>query len=92
MKRAIPLRASVGWYAYDNDSVFMDSDGGTYVIKLGPTPVDVTHITALPSRAQLLSATGNGINLDFSINGDGNIFVDLIDPTNRVLKSRARTS
>jgi Ca2+-binding RTX toxin-like protein/peptidoglycan/xylan/chitin deacetylase (PgdA/CDA1 family) len=65
-----------GWYAYDSDSVFMDADGGTYEIKLG-TPEDVTHITALPSRAQLLSVTGNGINLTFSIEGEGKIAIDL---------------
>ena len=27
-----------GWYAYDDDSVFMDADGGTFTIKLGNTP------------------------------------------------------
>ena len=74
-----------GWYAYDNDSVFMDADGGHFTIKLGSTPEDVTHITALPSRAQLLSVTGDGINLDFSIRGEGKIAVDLIDPQGREL-------
>ena len=37
----------------------------------------MTHITALPSRAQLLSVTGNGINLTFSIEGEGKIAIDL---------------
>jgi Ca2+-binding RTX toxin-like protein/peptidoglycan/xylan/chitin deacetylase (PgdA/CDA1 family) len=73
-----------GWYAYDNDSVFMDADGGTYAIKLG-TPEDVTHITALPARAQLLSVTGDGVNLAFSIRGEGKIAVDLTDPQGREL-------
>ena len=53
MKQGNTIASVSGWYAYDNDSVFMDSDGGTYVITLGAAPVDVTHITALPSRAQL---------------------------------------
>ena len=74
-----------GWYAYDEDSVFMDSDGGTFKIKLGNTPTDVTHITALPSRAQLLSVTGDGVNLDFSIKGEGKIVIDLVDPNGRQL-------
>jgi Ca2+-binding RTX toxin-like protein len=73
-----------GWYAYDSDSVFMDADGGTYTIKLG-TSEDVTHITALPARAQLLSVTGDGVNLNFSIRGEGKIAVDLTDPQGREL-------
>ena len=40
----------------------------------------MTHITALPSRAQLLSVTGDGVNLDFSIKGEGKIVIDLVDP------------
>ncbi|WP_162820462.1 polysaccharide deacetylase family protein, partial [Microvirga calopogonii] len=74
------------WYAYDNDSVFMDTDGGTYKIKLGSTPDDVTHITSLPSRAQLLSVTGDGTNLNFSLRGEGNIIIDLTDPKGRLVK------
>ncbi|WP_201831076.1 Ig-like domain-containing protein [Microvirga zambiensis] len=73
-----------GWYAYDEDSVFMDADGGTFKIKLG-TPEDVTHITALPARAQLVSVTGDGVNLDFSIKGEGKIAIDLVDPQGRQL-------
>jgi Ca2+-binding RTX toxin-like protein/peptidoglycan/xylan/chitin deacetylase (PgdA/CDA1 family) len=74
-----------GWYAYDRDSVFLDADGGNYTIKLGDTPTDVTHITALPSRAQLLSITGNGLDLDFSIKGEGKIAIDLANPEGRQL-------
>jgi Ca2+-binding RTX toxin-like protein len=74
-----------GWYAYDDDSVFMDADGGAFTIKLGNTPDDVTHITALPSRAQLLSVTGDGVNLDFSIKGEGQIAIDLTNPEGRRL-------
>jgi Ca2+-binding RTX toxin-like protein/peptidoglycan/xylan/chitin deacetylase (PgdA/CDA1 family) len=74
-----------GWYAYDDDSVFMDADGGTFAIKLGNTPEDVTHITALPSRAELLSITGDGTNLEFSVRGEGKISIDLADPKDRPL-------
>jgi Ca2+-binding RTX toxin-like protein len=66
-----------GWYAYDNDSVFLDRDGGSYTINLGATVADVTHITSLPMRAELVSLTGNGTNLSFSVIGEGRVIIDL---------------
>jgi Ca2+-binding RTX toxin-like protein len=61
-----------GWYAYDSNSVFAAKGGVSNVtVTLGATQDDVTHITALPMRADLQTVTGNGSNLAFSMTGDG---------------------
>jgi Ca2+-binding RTX toxin-like protein len=72
-----------GWYAYDDDSVFLPRNGGTYAIELGSVADDVTHIVSLPMRAELVSLTGNGTNLSFSIVGEGKVVIDLADPAGR---------
>ncbi len=72
-----------GWYAYDNDSVFLPQNGGTYSIQLGATADDVTHIISLPMRAELLSLTGNGTTLTFSLFGEGRMVIDLVEPAGR---------
>ena len=65
------------WYAYDNDSLFLPEIGGNYTITLGTAADDVTHITALPMRGDLLSVTGDRLNLSFSMIGEGDVFIDL---------------
>lgn len=65
------------WYAYDDDSVFLPSNGGTFEITLGSAALDVTHITALPMRGELLSLSGDGLNLSFSVYGEGQVVIDL---------------
>ncbi len=65
------------WYAYDGDSVFLPRNGGTFVITPGDAPADVTRIAALPMRAELLTATGDGTDLSFSMNGLGDVRIDL---------------
>ena len=74
------IQKVAGWYAYDSDSVFLPRNGGQYAITLGATPDDVTHITALPARAELLSVTGDGTNLAFSAVGEGKLVIDLKNP------------
>ena len=65
------------WYAYDSNSVFLANDFSTpttpekFVVTLGATQDDVTHMDSLPMRADLQSVTGDGSNLTFSITGDG---------------------
>ena len=71
------IKSVANWYAYDADSVFLDADGGTFVVTLGDAAEDVTHITSIGSRAQLLSLTGNGTDLDFTIAGEGRVVIDL---------------
>ena len=71
------------WYAYDDDSVFLPSTGGTYTIQLGTVADDVTRIISLPMRAELLSLTGNGTDLAFSVFGEGRVVIDLVAPAGR---------
>ena len=47
--------------------------GGTFNVTLGTSQDDVTHIDSLPMRADLLSVTGDGTNLAFSMTGDGEV-------------------
>jgi serralysin len=77
------IASVANWYAYDDDSVFLPANGGTYTITLGSSAVDVTHITSLPMRAELVSLTGNGSDLAFSLIGEGKVVIDLIDPAGR---------
>jgi uncharacterized delta-60 repeat protein len=85
------IASVAGWYAYDTDSVFLPRNGGTYTIQLGAAATDVTHITALPMRADLISLSGNGTNLSFSVFGEGNVAIDLIDPTGKQLSVAGAT-
>ena len=74
------IQKVAGWYAYDEDSVFLPASGGTFAITGGQIQDDVTHITRLPMRASLLSLSGNGQNLSFSIAGEGKLEIDLKAP------------
>jgi serralysin len=68
------------WYAYDSSSIFLPYGGGTFNVTLGTTQDDVTHIDALPMRADLKSVTGNGSNLAFAMTGDGVVDVHVKTP------------
>jgi Ca2+-binding RTX toxin-like protein len=81
-----------GWYAYDTDSVFTPRNGGTFTIRLGTDALDITHITRLAARSELLSVTGDGASLAFSFIGEGAVAVDLADPTARQVLIRGATS
>ncbi len=74
------IKSVNNWYAYDKDSVFLPRNGGTFTINLGATPDDLTRITSLPMRAELLSLEGNGEDLNFSFLGDGQVVLDLKNP------------
>jgi serralysin len=71
------IKSVAGWYAYDEDSVFLDADGGSFQIELGTAQDDVTHITSIGQRAKLVSLTGDGTSLSFTIAGEGKVVVDL---------------
>ena len=50
--------ANVGnWHAYDSNCLFSRETGGSFTITLGAAPDDVTHITSLPMRGDLLAVT-----------------------------------
>jgi Ca2+-binding RTX toxin-like protein len=73
------ISSVAGWYAYDTDSVFTDRDGGTYTITLGAAAADVSHVTDVGDRNELVSITGDGTNLSFQIVGEGKVVVDLVN-------------
>ena len=54
------------WYAYNAQELFLPTNGGSFTINLGATQDAVTHIASLPMRGDLLSVTGDGLNLSFS--------------------------
>ncbi len=65
------------WYAYEGNKVFLPKNGGTFTVSLGTEGDDVTRIIALPMRAELLSANGDGTDLAFTYEGRGETKVDL---------------
>ena len=71
------IRNVGNWYAFDDDTVFLDADGGSYLVTLGTGADDVTRISSLGARAQLIGLDGDGTNLDFVIVGEGQIVVEL---------------
>jgi peptidoglycan/xylan/chitin deacetylase (PgdA/CDA1 family) len=74
------IKNVTGYYAYDDDSVFTTKTGGTYTINLANTGTaadDVSRITSLAQRAELISVTGDGTNLSFSFNGEGKVIADM---------------
>ncbi len=77
------IKNVTNYYAFDKDSVFLTKAGGSFTINLGVTADNVTHISALAQRAELLSVTGDGQNLDYSFNGQGKISIDLNIPTGK---------
>ena len=68
------------WYAYNEDSVFVTTNGGQFTINLGTTQDNVTRITELPMRAELESVTGDGSNLDYTFSGEGTVIVEVASP------------
>ncbi|MDO5370586.1 hypothetical protein [Paracoccus sp. (in: a-proteobacteria)] len=71
------IASVANWYAWDQDSVFLPKQGGTFQITLGPQAADVTHVAGLPMRGELISVSGNGTDLDFSFFGRGSVLVEL---------------
>jgi serralysin len=65
------------WYAWDGNKVFLPQNGGQFDITTGSAPDDVTRLAELPMRAELISANGDGKDLDFSLVGRGTATVDL---------------
>ena len=65
------------WYAYNGQELFLPKNGGTFTVNLGATQDNVTHIASLPMRGDLLSVTGDGLNLSFAMVGAGDVIVDL---------------
>jgi serralysin len=71
------IRNVTNWYAYNAQELFLPANGGSFTINLGTVQDDVTHIASLPMRGDLLSVTGDGTNLAFSLSGEGDVLIDL---------------
>ncbi len=63
------------WYAYSEDKVFIDEDGGDFTVVAGTVQDNVTHITQMPMRSRITSLTGDGTNLELNFEGEGRILV-----------------
>lgn len=81
---------TAGWYAYNSTSLFVAKTGigsaaAPVVVTLGATQADVTHVDALPMRADLLSVSGDGSSVQFAIAGDGAVGVHVKTPGANVI-------
>lgn len=74
------ITAVDGWYAYNDDHVFLPRDGGTFAVHYGVAPLDVTRIVTLPMRADLHSVTGNGGDIAYTFHGEGSVFLEVNVP------------
>ncbi|AXQ95990.1 hypothetical protein D0Z66_19730 (plasmid) [Cereibacter sphaeroides] len=64
--------ASAGnWYAWNGDSLLVVRNGGSFTVTLGTAPADVTRLAELPQRAELVSVSGDGSDLGFTMEGVG---------------------
>lgn len=82
------IKSVTNWYAYDADTVFLPKTGGEFTINFGDTPDKVTHISKLPMRTELVSVSGNGTNLDATLNGSGKVEVSLNMPTGNAVVAK----
>lgn len=71
------IQSVANWYAWNESKVFIDRDGGRFDITMGPRAADVTRVSDLPQRAELLSVAGDGKNLAFAFEGRGGAAVTL---------------
>ena len=65
------------WYAYDDNTVFLPSNGGKFTINVGTVQDNVTRITELPMRAELETLSGDGTDLEYTFYGEGKVTVEL---------------
>ena len=73
------IKSVDNWYAYNDDKVFIDDNGGTFLIRLGANADLVSHVSKLPMRSKLIDVSGNGTNLSFTLEGEGIAVVALND-------------
>jgi len=65
------------WYAWDDTQIFLPQGGGQFDIIVGGETEDVTRLTALPNRSELVSLSGDGRNLLAEIDGGGDLSIRL---------------
>jgi hypothetical protein len=78
-----------GWFAYNNNKLFLPRSGGVFPITMGQSADnEITRITALPMRSDLLSVTGDSVMLTFSFIGTGTVTVELNEGMASVLDAK----
>ncbi len=65
------------WYAYNDNQVLLENTGREYTINLGTPNTNVTRITELPKRGELVSLSGDGTDLEFVFSGEGTVNLQL---------------
>ena len=65
------------WYAYNDKQVILAKEGRDYTVNLGTPNTNVSRITELPKRGELVSLTGDGTDLAFEFTGKGTVNVQL---------------
>lgn len=73
------IASAANWYAYNSDSVFLPRAGGTFKVSLGQTPANATHINELGQRNDLISVSGDKVDLAFSFEGRSDVYIDTKD-------------
>ena len=74
------IKSVDNWYAYDDNTVFLPSSGGQFTINLGTAQDNVTRIVELPMRAELQTLNGNGTDLEYTFQGEGQVVVEVANP------------
>ncbi|MGR3321132.1 MAG: hypothetical protein ACU0DK_04285 [Pseudooceanicola sp.] len=74
------------WYAWNDEFVFTPRDGGSFEVTLGATQADVTRISGLSDRMELIDLAGDGTGLSGSVNGMGSVSIDLASQGTRTVK------
>lgn len=65
------------WHAYNNNTIFVPENGGFFEVDFSSSPQVLTRITSLPMRMKLISTNGDGTNLDFAVQGEGQVEISL---------------
>ena len=71
------IQSVSNYYAWNDSKIFLSRAGGTYDVVLGQAVANMTRVSDLPQRADLLAVTGNGSNLSFAFEGRGTAGVTL---------------
>ncbi len=74
------IKSVDNWYAYDENTVFLPSNGGEFTINLGTAQDNVTRIVDLPMRAELQTLNGNGTDLEYTFFGEGQVALKIANP------------
>lgn len=69
-------------YAYNGGKLFLPANGGNFPLAIGSGAANVTRVTSLDSRLNLLTISGDGTALDFQVSGLGKAVIHFKTGTN----------